>query len=60
MTESAHPSERPVGDYLLFALAFLGFGLGAGGVVLVSPFLALSGLLVLLFALICFNGTADD
>jgi len=43
-------NERSSTEYLLFALAFLGFGIAAAGIVLASPFLALSGLAVMLIA----------
>jgi len=60
MDENVNPTDRPSRDYLLFALAFAGFGTAAGGVVLASPFLAVSGLLLLLFALSCFELGDED
>jgi hypothetical protein len=60
MDDHTIPAERPARDYLLFAVAFLGFGIASGGVVLASPFLAISGLLVLLFGVACFGWTAED
>ena len=55
MDKNANPTDRPARDYLLFALACLGFGIAGGGIVLASPFLAVSGLLILLFAVSCFG-----
>ena len=55
-----NPTDRPARDYLLFALAFSGFGTASGGVVLASPFLAVSGMLILLFAVACFGLAAED
>ena len=60
MDQNHNPAERPARDYLLFALAFLGFGIAGGGVVLASLFLALSGAGLLLFALACFALAAGD
>jgi hypothetical protein len=60
MDENVNPTDRPARDYLLFALAFLGFGIASGGVVVASPFLAVSGVLILLFAVSCFGGAAED
>jgi hypothetical protein len=60
MDDYSKPGDRPARDYLLFALAFLGFGIAGGGVVLASPFLAISGLVVLLFGVACFGLTAED
>ena len=54
MDNVTNQSERSPGDYLLFALAFLGFGTAGGGIVTASAFLALSGLCLLLIALIGF------
>jgi hypothetical protein len=59
MDEKTDPTARPARDYLLFALACLGFGIAAGGIVLASPFLALSGLLILLLAVTGFALAAE-
>jgi hypothetical protein len=60
MDDYTNPADRPARHYLLFAVAFLGFGTACGGVVLASPFLAISGLLVLLFGVACFGLMAED
>jgi len=60
MDENVNATDRSPRDYLLFALAFVGFGISLAGVVLASPFLAVSGLLLLLFALSCFELGAED
>ena len=59
MDTNANQTDRPARDYLLFTLAFLGFGIAGGGIVLASPFLALSGLLLLLLAVSCFALAAE-
>jgi hypothetical protein len=55
MNANLNQNDRSVSDYFLFALAFLGFGLAGGGIILASPFLALSGLLVMLLAFLGFS-----
>ena len=60
MPANTNPTGRPARDYLLFALAFSGFGIALGGVVLASAFLAVSGALILLFAVSCFGLAAED
>jgi hypothetical protein len=60
MDANMNPADRPARDYLLFALAFSGFGIASGGVVLASPFLAVSGMLMLLFAVACFGLTEQE
>ena len=47
-------NDRSAGDYVLFGLAFLGFMIAAGGVVLSSVAIAVTGLFVLLLAFFCF------
>jgi hypothetical protein len=46
--------DRRQGDFVLFALAFLGFMIAAAGVVLTSRVGALTGFFLLLFSLLCF------
>ena len=55
MDSNLNRADRSPTDYFLFALAFLGFGTAAAGIVLTSPFMALSGLGLLLLALVCFT-----
>ena len=55
-------TDRGLADFVLFAMAFLGFMLGAAGVVLTSPSLALFGALLLLlsvYSLGCRSGEDD-
>jgi hypothetical protein len=55
-------TDRGPADFLLFAAAFIGFMLGAGGVVLTCPPLALFGALLLLisvFAVGCRSGESQ-
>jgi len=47
-------NDRGSADYVLFALAFLGFMLGLSGVILASLGLALTGFFILLFSLLCY------
>ena len=54
MHDSSDSTDRRAEDYLLFALACLGFGAAAAGVVLSSVGLALTGTIVLLLALWAF------
>jgi hypothetical protein len=51
MHDSSDSTDRSLGEYLLFAIAFLGLGGAAGGVVLSSPGLAGSGAAISLLAL---------
>lgn len=44
---------RPV-DYVLFALAFVAQMIAFTGVILSSPAIALTGLFILLFSLLCY------
>lgn len=53
-TESESTDRKPVG-YLLFALAFLGFMIAAGGVVTGSPVPALLGFFMLLLVIVVFR-----
>ncbi len=48
-------TDRGPGDYILFALGFIGFLLGAGGVVIASLSAAVIGGLLFLFAVACFG-----
>jgi hypothetical protein len=55
-------TDRGPADFVLFGLAFLAFMLGAAGVVLTSPPVAIFGALLLLlsvYALGCRSGQSD-
>ena len=52
-------TPRSVGDFLLFALAFLGFAAAAGGVIVSSPGMALTGTVVTLAAVWCLLTSAQ-
>ena len=54
MNPDSHLNERRPQEYLLFALAVIGFGGGSIGIILSSPGLALTGAVVSLLALWCF------
>jgi len=47
-------TDRTTGDYILFALGFIGFLLAAGGVVTASSAGALTGASLLLLTILCF------
>jgi hypothetical protein len=51
---NSESNDRRPGDYLLFALAFLGFMVAATGVVVASRAAAVTGFFLLLFSLFCF------
>jgi hypothetical protein len=51
MHDDSDSADRGLGDYLLFAIAFAGFTGAAGGVILSSPCLALTGVVFTLLAL---------
>jgi hypothetical protein len=55
MTENTNPTDRSARDFFLFAVGFLAFGMAGVGVILVLPFLALSGLFILLLAVASFG-----
>ena len=50
-------NDRGPAEYVLFALGFLGFMMGATGVVVSSIAAAVMGMLLLLFAVLCFSLT---
>ena len=54
MNDDSDSTPRSPGDYLLFALAFIGFVIEVGGMILSSPFLASTGTAISLLALLCF------
>jgi hypothetical protein len=47
-------NDRRLLDYVLFALAFLGFMIGLSGVILSSPSVGVAGFFILLFSLLCY------
>jgi len=51
MENMADSTDRRPAEYALFALAFLGFMLGAAGVVFSLPLVAVLGLIVLIAAI---------
>jgi hypothetical protein len=60
MSDNSSPTDRSPGEYLLFAGAFVGFLMAAGGIVVASVFLAVSGLFLLLFTVSCLGLAAKD
>ncbi len=54
MHHNSDSSARRPEEYLLFALAFIGFGVAATGVIAGSPAIACTGAILLLLALGCF------
>jgi hypothetical protein len=53
-------SDRAASDFILFALGFIGFVVGAAGVVVSSPATALFGGLLTLFAVSSFLVRSED
>ena len=53
-------TDRGPADFMLFAAGFIGFILGAAGVVLTSPVLAIFGALLMLFSFFSLGCRADD
>jgi len=49
-------NDRRSADYVLFALAFVGFIIAMSGVVLSSTALAVTGFFILLLSLLCYWG----
>jgi hypothetical protein len=47
-------SDRKPADFVLFALAFLGFVIGAGGVVIASPPAAFTGFALMLVCIVAY------
>jgi len=57
MDDDFNSAERKPGDYILFALAFIGFMIAISGVVVAAPGIAIFGSLVLLGSLMgCMSG----
>lgn len=51
MNHELNSTDRSPGDYVLFALAFIGFQVAAGGVILASAHLAVLGTILSLVPL---------
>lgn len=49
-----HDQERTPWDFLLFGVVFGGLLLGAAGIVLATPWVAMAGCVSVLLSLICF------
>jgi hypothetical protein len=62
MHHSSDSNGRRAEEYLLFALAFIGFGVAGSGVIVCSPAIACTGAILLLLALGCFlpGASAED
>ena len=54
MHNDSNSTDRKPGDYVLFAIAFLGLVVAGVGVIVSSAPLALSGATILLLSLVCF------
>jgi hypothetical protein len=54
MRHNSQSSDRSPEDYLLFAIAVVGFVIAGGGVILSSPAIALAGVGITLLVLGCF------
>jgi hypothetical protein len=54
MHDNSDSTGRRPEEHLLFAIAFLGFTAGAGGIILSSPAIAFIGAAISLLALWCF------
>jgi hypothetical protein len=52
-------TDRTIGDYILFALAFFGFLLAAGGIVVGSAPGAITGAILLLLPILCFSARSS-
>ncbi len=55
MDRQSESTDRKATDYIVFALAFIGFVIAAGGIILSSSFLASAGAVLLLLALLSFG-----
>jgi hypothetical protein len=53
MDDYTDSTDRTAVDYVLFALGFLGFLMGTGGLIVSSPALAVAGGMLLLLAITC-------
>jgi len=60
MHDLADWTPRRAGDFVLFALAFVGFVVAVGGVIVSSAFLALSGGAISMLAVLCFLPRASS
>ena len=60
MSEYSDSTERKPGEYLLFALGFAGFVLGASGIILTSAPPALTGAIILLLAVSFFRSSPEE
>jgi len=56
MNWNGDSTEHSAGDYILFAIGFLGFMFAAAGVVVTVPWLAVTGLLILTLSIITYSG----
>ena len=54
MRDDSDSSGRRAEEYVLFALAFIGFVVAGSGVIVSSPAIASMGMILMLFALGCF------
>ena len=58
--ELSDSSDRRAGEIVLFATAFVGFGMAVAGIILTSPPLAVIGGLGLLLAISRFRAAPED
>jgi hypothetical protein len=59
MQDDSDSVPRRAGDYLLFAIAFGGFGLAGVGVIVSSAATAFTGVMILLLALLGLLGRSE-
>jgi len=55
MDDYSDSTERSSASLVLFALAFMGFGIALGGVILTMPAVAIIGLIVLIASISAFG-----
>jgi hypothetical protein len=55
MGSNSDSTDRTAGDYILFALAFIGFIIALGGITVSSPPAAFAGAVILLLAIASFR-----
>ena len=60
MNDFSDSTDRKPVEFVLFALAFVGFILGAAGMVLTSLPVALIGTVILLLAVSCFRSPPES
>ena len=60
MNNASDSTDRGPGEYIRFAIGFLGFGIALGGITLVSPPLAACGAIILLLAVASFGSSRED